>query len=136
MAEGKRENKAAIEHSGLMQIDIDGKHLEDKTAVQVFDDIKNDKYLVAVFISPSGTGVKGVAVIPKNIDGHKAAFLAFESYFKETYGLKIDPACKEIARTFFVSYDPGIMINWAAERLELRPKTTPANSKQNKTAAN
>jgi len=102
--------KAAVadgrfQHSGLLQIDLDAKDnigwgRDDMRAV-----LQADPRMVAVFVTPSGAGVKGVARIPADAATHKAAFLAAEAHFK-TLNLKIDPSCKDPVRLCFVSHDP------------------------------
>jgi hypothetical protein len=46
-----------------------------------------------------------------NDDEHKIFYAAVERYFSDTYGIRIDPACKDIARLTFVSSDPNTFIN-------------------------
>ena len=94
-----------FEHSGLLQIDLDAKDNPGWTLETMRETLQADPRMVAVFLSPSGTGIKGVARIPKDAANHKAAFLAAEAHFK-SLNLKIDPSCKDPVRLCFVSHDP------------------------------
>lgn len=103
--------KAAVadgrfQHSGLLQIDLDAKDNPRWSLAALRTVLTNDDRMVAVFTSPSGNGMKGVARIPAEASTHKAAFLAAEAHFK-TLNLKIDPSCKDPVRLCFVSHDPG-----------------------------
>jgi len=76
----------------------------------VKDALKNDPYSEAVFYS---VGAKGLAVAVK-IDGrkHVDSYIALEKYYLQTYGLKVDPSCKNVARLRYVTSDPDIFINY------------------------
>ena len=102
-------------HTGLLQLDID--NLGSMKAEQVRDRIGCDPYILAAFVSPSGNGAKAIMRVPDIIDGHRRSFEAAASYMKGSYGLEIDPACKDIARLCFVSHDPSIRIQVDAETL-------------------
>lgn len=93
-------------HSGLLQIDLDAKDNPGWSLAALRTVLTNDDRIVAVFTSPSGNGMKGVARIPSDATTHKAAFLAAEAHFK-TLNLKIDPSCKDPVRLCFVSHDPS-----------------------------
>jgi hypothetical protein len=102
--------KAAVaegrfQHSGLLQIDLDAKDNIGWSLEEMREILQTDARMVAVFITPSGQGIKGVARIPPDPATHKAAFLAAEAHFK-TLNLKIDPSCKDPVRLCFVSHDP------------------------------
>jgi hypothetical protein len=92
-------------HSGLLQIDLDAKDNIGWTIEEMRAALIADPRMVAVFVTPSGQGIKGVARIPKDAENHKAAFVAAEAHFK-TLNLKIDPSCKDPVRLCFVSHDP------------------------------
>jgi hypothetical protein len=92
--------------SGLLCLDFD--KLKDLTAARIA--LENDPYVVALFLSPTGTGLKVLVRIDPcrpHLDGYKAA----EIYFKQQYGLDVDPACKDVCRLCFVSWDPDLYRN-------------------------
>jgi hypothetical protein len=105
----KAASEGRFTHSGLVQIDLDKKDnpkwsVDDMRAVLI-----GDAHMVAVFVTPSGQGVKGVARIHPDAETHLASFLAAEAHFAEI-GLKIDRACKDPVRLCFVSHDPDAWI--------------------------
>ncbi len=102
--------KANIEQAtGFIIPDLD--HLEDVEAT--FELLTKDENIWFAFRSPSGEGIKcGIrAKCIESDDDIKVLYNAVERYLKETYGITIDPACKDISRLTFVSYDPNLWIN-------------------------
>lgn len=104
--------------SGLLQLDFD--KVDDPSTLR--DRLKADPYIVTAFVSPSGNGVKGVIQIPPAADLHKLAFKQVSEYIHREYGLEIDPACKDICRKMFVSYDQGIWVDEAKRVFEVKPE--------------
>ena len=103
----KRNKNNLKEHSGLIQIDIDD--LEEFDSV--FKTLISDEYTFVAFKSPSGNGIKLIVKINPSIDTHLEQFLALEKYYLDEYNIKIDSACKDIARCMLLSYDPNIYCN-------------------------
>jgi hypothetical protein len=103
-----RNDDALTEHSGLIVIDID--HV---TKFSTVDEVKNalclDKHIIAVWVSPSGDGIKALVQIlyPER---HRDHFRALEHYFDNKYGIVIDTSGKNESRACFESYDPDICI--------------------------
>lgn len=118
------------EHSGLLQIDLDGLG-ELLPAVRV--KVRQDPHLAFGFVSPSGDGLK----LGLRIDGvrHEKSFAPVQDYFKNRYDLQIDKAVKDRLRLCFVSHDPDLWTNpdavvftpesCPAEPLPLQQKNTP-----------
>ena len=119
--------------SGLFHFDIDK-----------LDDVNKHKQLIAcipgivfLFISTSGTGLKGALKISpdevKNDSDFKRVFGYFETVFLE-HGYTIDKACKDVRRLCFVSYDPNIYVNYNAEEIAVpkkvidQPRPQPKNN--------
>lgn len=98
-------------HTGLVQIDID--RPDDITAA--FLRLQDLPFIAAAFVSPSGTGVKAVAVVDcegaTSPDVHDAAFAAVAAACRRA-GLEIDPAVKAWNHLMFVSHDPKL---WVAD---------------------
>ena len=95
--------------TGFIIPDID--HIEDVESV--FKLLKRDRHIWFAFRSPSGDGIK-CGIRAKNIetdDDIKNLFASVEWYFKDIYGITLDPACKDISRLTFVSHDPDLFIN-------------------------
>ena len=94
-----------VQHSGLLQVDLDNIP-ENVSAIR--DMLAKDPHVCAAFVSPSGNGVKAVAMIPAC---HHDSFLTIEAYFKEKYHLTIDQSTKDVNRLCFVSWDPELRTN-------------------------
>lgn len=119
----KRHANQLIKHSNLICIDLDDLdiiHINDQEVerdisqvYEVKEDLKKDPYITAMFVSPSGNGLKLLI----QIDGqnHLASFLGLEKYFRETYHLEIDPSGKDVSRACYVSYDPELWLNREAQ---------------------
>lgn len=126
----ERKKSALIAHSGLIIADIDDVPAE---AIQVLKDkICQDSYTFACFLSPSAQGLKVLVKVDgsriKNDTDHKAAFQSVEKYFKETFGIDLDPSGKDVCRLCFVSWDPELYHNEDAAPLPIipvEPKRTP-----------
>ena len=116
---GSRKNKFLLQHSGRIQIDVDKLPLEQIQSAKNL--LAMDPHMEAVFISPTGTGVKGVMMIPVCADDteHKHAFAAVENYLKQQYQLQVDEQTKDVSRLFHISYDPDLVINPNAMELDV-----------------
>lgn len=108
----QRNKKGLIEHSGLMVIDFD-QYPDNKTMLKQFEQLKENKHIVSLFISPSNKGIKGVVKIPKcNAIDHEKYFKAFNDEFSYDY---FDKSNCNVDRVCYESYDPNIYINYEAE---------------------
>lgn len=106
-----RANNSIIEHSGLVCLDFD--HLENPE--QFKKELKNDKYVMLAFISPSGDGLKVVIQIPKSIEDHAFYCRGLKNYFSKVYLTDKLDNFEDVARVCFESYDPDIFINLQSE---------------------
>lgn len=102
--------RKAITHTGWLQADFD---LKDNPILATQGSKKrsallNDPHVHAVFVGPSGEGVKAVVAIPADYDGHKNAWIAAEAHFRDVHGLALDKATKDPMRLCFVSHDPEL----------------------------
>ena len=108
----ERNKKGLINHSGLMVIDFDKYESDDK----MFDhlhELKKNPFIITLFISPSGEGIKGVVRIPlADQFTHEKYFKAFGNEFNYDY---FDKSNCNVDRVCFESYDPDIYINYDAE---------------------
>jgi hypothetical protein len=106
-----RNDDAITEHSRLIVIDID--HV---TTFSSVEEVKSvlclDQHIVAVWVSPSGDGIKALVNITFP-ERHRDHFRALEKYFETKYGLVIDPSGKNESRACFESYDPDLCIKTA-----------------------
>ncbi len=104
----KRANDALSASSGLIVADIDG-----LTGAQLADisfAVDIDPHAVAGFVSPSGTGYK---ILYRTDPGrpHADAFAAMRAHVRATHYVDVDPACRDVARLCFVSFDPELHDN-------------------------
>ena len=84
----------------------------------IFEQLKQNKHIVSVFMSPSRNGYKAIVSIPKcNAKEHEQYFKKFDQDFNYDY---FDSATCNIDRVCFESYDPNIYINY--EAIQYNPK--------------
>ena len=116
----ERKNSALIQHSGLLCADLDKLNGE---LLGAREKLFTSPYLWALFVSPSGEGIKAVFRVPADGAKHKASFRAVDRHVKELTGVQVDEACKDVARLCFVSFDPDVYHNPNATQIE--PLTEP-----------
>jgi hypothetical protein len=117
-----------VKHSQLFCADLDqlGEKLHE-TRVALLD----SKHLWAVFLSPSGDGLKAVFRVPAAtpLQHKRCLFPAVQAHVRNLTALEIDKACSDVGRLCFLSYDPDASINDSAAELpvdlaiEDEPKT-------------
>lgn len=112
-------------YTSLMVVDID--RLEDIVATK--EQLIYDKYVISVWESPSGKGLKALfyveytgAVNPNDIwiMHEYCAFPQIASYLSTEYGIKIDQTGADINRLCFVSSDPDIHLKKEFEPFPVR----------------
>ena len=104
----KRTDDSLVEHSGLICLDFD----KYDRRTEMYDDkevISKSKYTFAVFISPSGYGLKVIVKIPKDPAKHKNYFNALQDHYKSKH---FDTTSRNISRVCYESYDPAIYVNY------------------------
>jgi len=101
----KKQGKDGLEtHSGILCIDIDAK---DNDGVDVLA-IREDEFLYALHKSTGGEGYAAYYRIEP--DRHLEAFYALEKRLADKFHIIVDPACKDVSRLRFVSFDPEAFI--------------------------
>jgi hypothetical protein len=103
----KRSDDAILEHSGLICLDFDG-YKTKRDMLEFKESLKEDAYVMAAFVSPSGDGLKVIVKIPADKENHKRYFDALEKHFNVP---EFDVTSKNISRVCYESYDPNIHIN-------------------------
>lgn len=103
----QRRSKNLIEHTGLIQIDIDKVNNYDV----LFAALCKDKYTYVGFRSPGGKGIKIIVKIDPNVESHLEQFYSLEKYYKDEYNIEIDKSCKDVSRCMLLSYDPDLYCN-------------------------
>lgn len=108
----ERNQNGLVNHSGLCILDFD-KIPSNEILLRLKEKIKLIPYVLSIFLSPSGNGLKVIIRIPQ------ADKLTHPRYFKEfqkKYDLEyFDISNSNVDRVCFESYDPEIYINWNAE---------------------
>jgi len=101
----ERNDKSLTEHSGFVVLDWDKlENLEEKKK-----QISEYQFIYALFISPSGNGLKGVVKIPKEKDKHRDYYRGLMELFPE-----LDATSINESRICFASADSEIYINEGA----------------------
>ena len=110
---GIRNNAGLIEHSGRLQIDLDKLGTPEQIQ-EIKLKLQCDQHIEAIFLSPSGNGLKGGIIIPKaaSAEEHSRHFKAVERYFKEVHDLTIDPQCKDVCRMCMTQMPTSIQMPW------------------------
>lgn len=103
----KRADNSITEHSGLICLDFDG-YANKREMMAEKRSIASDEYVMSVFVSPSGDGLKVLVKIPQDIDNHVRYFNALEIHFNSPH---FDTTSKNISRVCYESYDQDIYIN-------------------------
>jgi BT4734-like, N-terminal domain/Primase C terminal 2 (PriCT-2) len=128
----RRAAENLVSHTGLIQIDIDGKdnkHLNISKTKELLKEIQQVCYCA---FSVSGKGLFALVQI-STPEKHKEHFLALERDFKEDFNIIIDKSCKDVSRLRGYSYDPEYYVNDNAliyEKLfKVKSKTLPVINK-------
>tara|TARA_R110000744_G_scaffold155713_1_gene271185 strand:- start:468 stop:2849 length:2382 start_codon:yes stop_codon:yes gene_type:complete len=107
----KRNDTSLVQHSGIICLDFDG--YETKKELQNDKDrMTKDKYVLSVFISPSGNGIKVLVKIPFDVDNHINYFNSLNNYFSSP---RFDKTSRNVSRVCYESYDPLIYTNDESE---------------------
>ena len=117
-----KKHNSIIKHSGLICLDFD-KFESQEELFLAKENFKKEEFTLAVFVSPSGNGLKVVVKIkpildedPKIIiEKHKSAFKSLEKHYNSKY---FDLHCSNINRGCFESYDADIFVNYESKIFE------------------
>lgn len=104
-----RKASEIVEYNNLMILDIDD--LPEEDFFNIKKELSNDKYILSIWNSPSGKGLKCLIRIESSIDKHKLIFNSLELYFLENYKIILDKSGKDISRLCFSSWDENIYYN-------------------------
>ncbi len=105
----KRNDKALLNHSGLLTIDFDHIPNLQELKKQLLQDEHFETELL--FVSPSGDGLKWIIPIDVTENTHQNFFKAISAYIKEVYQQEVDKSGKDISRACFLPHDPDAFIN-------------------------
>ncbi|MCW2120082.1 BT4734/BF3469 family protein [Flavobacterium sp. 7A] len=113
---GEFKGRKAIDivvYNNLMILDIDD--LSSNDFLNIKKNISNDKYVLSLWDSPSGSGIKCLIKIDSSIEKHKGIFNSLSVYFLENYQIILDQSGKDISRLCFSSWDENIYYNHDSE---------------------
>jgi hypothetical protein len=115
----RRARDALTHHSGLIHLDYDGV----ANVVHARSVLCVGRCVVYVFSSPSGMGLKvGVHTQPVATDAHyKHAWHSVAETIERHTGLQADPTGTDVSRLCYLSWDPHLYVNLAAQVLRIPP---------------
>lgn len=103
----KRSDASLESYSGLICLDFD--NYPNKTELNAERErLTKDRYVMSVFLSPSGAGLKVIVKVPNDPSNHLGYFNALQDHFSSTF---FDKTSKNISRVCYESYDPSIYVN-------------------------
>jgi len=103
----KRLTDSLKKHSGLLVLDFDD--LDIDRLDEYKEQFKSIEWVLAVWISPSGNGLKVLVKIEPHY--HRDTFLWLKDFFAGNFLLDVDDSGKDVARACFVSWDPDFYFN-------------------------
>lgn len=110
-----KDNKRKKEHidtyTGLLHLDYD----KIDNVQELKSRVIGIPYTYAVFISPSGRGLKVFVKSDNDLNSHTNAFNKLREYYDSIVGIESDKAIKDITRLCFVSYDADLYLNENSE---------------------
>ena len=118
---GSRGIENLSEYNRICVFDLD--HLHQDSLKRLSAGFRTDSYILAFWISPSGTGVKGLvrfgfpeAVSPVEAQQyHKFGFDMLRTYFSAKYEVELDSSGSDVSRLCFVSSDPNLCLKTSFE---------------------
>lgn len=116
---GARQIANIKKYNRLVILDVD--HLSTGELKKHKAQLKKDAYVLAVWKSPSGQGLKFLVKVNSKKNDHSDAFKIVSEYFSEAYGIAIDHKGKDVCRLCFDSYDKNIFINWKSKIFDVKP---------------
>ena len=104
----RRAGDALVQHSGIYCADLDflGTQIEPVGRL-----LRSSMHLFALFVSPTGDGLKAWFKISNDPERHGDSIRAVAKHIFELTGAVIDQSCTDVSRLCFVSFDPDIYIN-------------------------
>ena len=105
---GRRRGGEPVEHTGLLQVDIDD--IGPEEVEELHERLLRDPRVAVIFRSPRNK-LKVIVAIPRDPALHGRSFDAVQWYFRETYGVELDPSTRDVTRLCYLSADPCIHVS-------------------------
>lgn len=123
-------------YNNLMILDID--HIDSSGILNIKEVLKLDEYILSVWLSPSGEGLKALVKLDSSPENHKASFNSLKKYYAEKYNIELDNSGSDVTRLCFVSWDEDIYINKESKvyRDKLFEESPSKDSKKKKISKN
>lgn len=102
-----RNDESLIEHNSFICIEFDG--VSDVNALK--RKLCNDKYIMAIWISPSGDGLRSLWKVKET--KHRDSFLGICKYLMDKYDEVCETDGIEVSKPYIVSDDAGMFINYS-----------------------
>lgn len=122
---GPHKADCLTEHTGLLIVDFDD--LADRLQA-ARTAIEHDPHTKTVFVSPTGSGLKVLVRIPADPAGHERAFDTVARYFQDQHGLTADASGRDVCRLCYVSFDPDLYQNDAAQMFVIPAQLSAAHT--------
>lgn len=103
---GGRTAEKLEQYSKILCLDLDKLKTDEVWPLKTV--ISNDPYTFAVFISPSGFGLKILVKVSSGSNYHKDAYKQVLKYYERLTDKKFDQKTNDINRLTFMSYDPEV----------------------------
>lgn len=97
------------QYNQILCLDID--HVTAEVLADLQDALTLDRHVLAMFVSPSGEGLKVLVRVDSETKDHYSAFECCRLYYKENYQVDLDVSGKNLARLCFISFDPDLFYN-------------------------
>jgi hypothetical protein len=117
----RRGKEYLLQYSGLFCADIDMDALTGKDLKEVRAKLQTSPYVLAVFRSPTGSGLKVIVRVRPDASQHDGSVRAVRQHILDLTGVQIDESGKDLARLCFVSHDPDAYLNLDACEIEPLP---------------
>jgi len=111
--DGSHKISNLVEYNPVIIADID--NIPEEKLEEIKEKLQADPYLLAMWESVSGRGLKMLFKVDAMEEEHKLMFKALVYYLESKYSLLIDRSGSDIQRPCYVSYDPDIYINPESE---------------------
>jgi hypothetical protein len=111
-----RGDKNLKTYSQILCGDVDGL-ATDQIGV-VYDQIASDPHCLFVSVSPTASGVKFFCRTTGDASQHERSVAAMAKHFRDTYGIELDPACKNVERLCFA---PDNASEWNGDAVPFDP---------------
>jgi len=106
---GNRKASDIGTYNHLIVFDIDNIAIDKLKHIRNF--LEGDSIILALWLSPSGIGLKGLVRTDNQLHQHRGTFDSLKLYLFANYSIDLDRSGSDVSRLCFSSYDPDIYYN-------------------------